>query len=786
MNHFLSLIFFLTFLSSNLTAQNFDQTVRGVVKDAESQTTIPGSKIVISSIQNDSILGSVITDDQGHFRIEKIPVGRLRILVISNTYEILVLEDVMLTSAKELVLDIELIPSAQSLSAVEVLGNGFRGSPINRMAITSAFTITQEQTSTFAGSWNDPIRVATAYPGVVQQSSGFNDFSVRGNSPMGVLYRLEGIPVHNPNHFAQIGSSGGFVTQFSSSLLGNSDFYSGVFPAEFGNATTAAFDFRFRNGNNKKREHAFKASFFGLDLATEGPFSENSGASYLINYRYSTLGLLSKMINIGGVEPVYQDLSFNLNIPTKKAGTFKLFAIGGLSSFLLGGDRDSANWTEESNRFERIFGSNSATIGLSHVIKTSENGFLHTGIAGSMARYFDDTDYIEDNLNMSQREQTEYLDNRFTATLDYNHKFSNRHSNKTGVIFTGIHHDYLGMQYSILAANLDTLAKTNGNSQYFQVFTQSKINLNEVLTLNIGVHYLHFLLNDNVGIDPRIGLSYQPNSKSKFTLGYGHHSRIEDQTFYFIQETNADGVSEYINRNAQLSKSHQAAFNYSQMLTKSLRLTSEVYFQYLYNVPADPNGSYSVQNIFYGLPIGNLSNVGEGKNYGLELMLQQFTHKGFYYMASLALFNSQYKAGDGVWRNTEFNQQYSYNFLMGKEFVLKEKPKKKRLLAFNMNFRHSGGPWKNPVDLEASQIYGWTQYDLSNPYSERRPSQYGMDFTMNFQVIRKNVTGKLTFSFKNIVTNRAVLREYYDIETNSIKASKDYGLIPIIGYTLFF
>lgn len=773
-------------VSFSLSAQDFQQTIRGVVKDAENKTIIPGAKVLVSDIQSDSAIVSVITDQKGEFLIESIAVGRYRVLVSALSYEAVIMEDVLLSSAKEMVLDVELIPGTKSLEAIEVFGTNMRGEPLNRMAITSAITITPEQTSKYAASWDDPLRVALAYPGVSQQSSGFNDFSVRGNSPLGVLYRLEGIPIHNPNHFASIGSSGGFVTQFSSSVLGNSDFYSGVFPAEFGNATTAAFDFRFRNGNNKEREHAFKASFFGLDFATEGPLSKNSDASYLVNYRYSTLGLLAQMINIGGLLPVYQDISFNLNLPTKKWGTFKVFGIGGVSSFLLGADKDSANWTEESNRFERVFGSNSAAVGVSHIIKSSEKGYWHSGIAASGGRYFDETDYIADDLSYDQREKGEYMDQRLTATVDYNHKFNRRHSNKTGAIFTHVNHDYMNMVYDITIPGLDTLSQTNGSAQYFQLYTQSKFFLSDRLILNVGLHYLHFLLNDNVGIDPRMGLTYELNPRAKFTLGYGHQSRLEDLTFYFIEQDNAEGQPTYVNQDAQLSKSHQAALNYSQMLTKSLRLTAEVYFQYLYNVPADPNGTYSVQNLFYRLPVGNLENIGEGKNYGLELALQQFTRKGLYFLVSGTVFNAQYKAGDGIWRNTEFNQQFAFNLLAGKEFVLKEKADRKRLFALNVSYRHAGGVWINPIDLEASQTTGWTQFDMSNPYSDRQGNQVGLDVSMNFQVLRKKVTSKWSLSIKNLYTSRQVIRQEYDIETNSIKEFTDYGVIPVFGYTLYF
>ena len=84
----------------------------------------------------------------------------------------------------------------------------------------------------------------------------YNEIVIRGNSPGGVLWRLEGIEIPNPNHFGSMGNSGGAISMLSSSTLNNSDFYTGAFPAEFGNATSGIFDLNMRSGNNEKRESA--------------------------------------------------------------------------------------------------------------------------------------------------------------------------------------------------------------------------------------------------------------------------------------------------------------------------------------------------------------------------------------------------------------------------------------------------------------------------------------------------------------------------------------------------
>lgn len=776
----LGIIILMAVCSTGL-AQQFTQTLRGTLRDIETMAPIPEATIMVHRVQDDSLIARAVTDENGEYLLENVEVGRVHITASAEAFTPWIKEDILITSAKEVVQDLELEPTSVTLDAVELTTNTLRGEPINRMSVNSAVTITPEQTSKFAGSWDDPMRVITAYPGVIQQNSGFNNFTIRGNSPVGMLYRLEGLPIHNPNHFAIIGSSGGFVTQFSSEVLGNSDFFSSVFPAEFGNATTAVFDFRFRKGNSEKREHTFKASLFGLDFATEGPFSKKSDASYLFNYRYSTLGILARVIPLGGVLPTYQDLSFNVDLPTKKGGVVKVFGVGGLSNYVISSEKDSTQWEEYSDRIERSFGSNSAAMGVALYQPVKDNGFFHAAAGGSVGQYFEKYTFIEDDLSLGERARSEFDDNRFSFTADYNHQFGLRHSNKTGVIFNHVDHRYFNALYDQQIGGLDTVGNTEGASQYLQAFTQSKFNLTDKLDVTAGVHYLHFMLNNKYSVDPRLGIIFKPNLKSKFSLAYGHHSRVEAMNFYFIRDEGGN----LINENVGLSKAHHGVLSYSRMLTPNLKITTEAYYQHQYDVPSD-TGAYSVLNLFSTLPEGELTNVGVGRNFGLEVMLHRFTKKGFYYMVSASLFDAQYKAGDGIWRNSEFNQRFSYNLLAGKEWVLKPKPKKKRLLGINFNFRHSGGNWFNPVDLDASSLYGWTRYDFSDPYSQQRDQLYNLDFTFTQEVIREKITGEFTLSIKNLYSNRAVIVQVYDIDEDNVRDRNDYGTIPYIGYKISF
>ncbi len=776
-------IFTLIISGLNAYGQTFTEAVKGRVIDEETQMPISEVNVLLNGDETEK---TTTTDTDGYFRFPEIPVGRITLTFTAENYEPVEAADLLVASGKETDIVTELVALPKDLPTVKITSKKMKGEAINRMAAVSAYVLNIEETQKFAGSWDDPMRVVTAYPGVVQLNSGFNSFTVRGNAPVGMLYRLEGIPIHNPNHFASIGSTGGFVTQFSTQLLTTSEFFAGAFPAEFGNATTAVFDFKFRNGNASKRQHAARINIFGVDFATEGPFKKGGKASYLINYRYSSLGLLARALNFESIVPAYQDLSFNLNFPTKKAGTFKLFGIGGLSNLLISAQEDTTKWDGDRNRVRRNLGSNSGAVGLVHYLPTGRKGYWHSVAAASIGEYYDNAAYFQDDLTYSDREVSEYTDARLTFTTDYNYRFNRRHSNKTGLILTHIDHSYGEAIYSKPIDQLDTLGVTAGASQIYQAFTQSKFALSDKLGLTAGVHFLHFALNSKSAIEPRVGLTYRPSPRTSFALGYGLHSRVEDLSVYFYEEEMPDGATAFPNRDLGLMQSHQGVLRFAYMFTKNLKFTAETYLQYLNNVPADPTGAFSVQNLLWQFPAYTLENVGEGRNYGVELSLRRFTKEGFYFLITGALFQSEYKGGDGIWRNTEFNQTYSYNILLGKEYKLKPKENKERLLGLNINLRHSGGTWQTPVDIEQSSFYGFTRYDFDNPYSDRQPDLVNFDFTLSLKGIHKRFTGEFSVQIKNLMNQRTVLRREWDERIQEAKEIKDYGIIPVIGYKVWF
>ena len=318
--------------ASQIFAQEFTQTIKGRIIDQQSKSPLIGVNIII--LGSNPLKGST-TDAEGFYKIQQVAFGRNILKISYMGYKEQVIPNVLLTSGKQLILDIEMEEKVSVIQEVTVSAVAQRNNIDRGLVTVSGKSFDIEETRRFAGSRNDPARMVAGFAGVTSSNDSRNDIIVRGNTPSGVLWRLEGVDIPNPNHFGSLGATGGPVSMLNNNLLAKSAFLTGAFPAMYGNATAGVFDLQMRNGNNEKYEFMGQMGFNGVELGAEGPLSKNSKASFLINYRYSVLDLIKKLgLNFGtgsGV-PAYQDLSLKINIPTEHLGTFSLFGVGGKSN----------------------------------------------------------------------------------------------------------------------------------------------------------------------------------------------------------------------------------------------------------------------------------------------------------------------------------------------------------------------------------------------------------------------------------------------------------------------
>ena len=667
--------------SGYLSAQDLVQTIRGMVVDEASNVPVIGATIVV--MDTEPLLGAA-TDVDGNFTIQNVPVGRHTIKISSVGYEEITLSEILVNSAKQNVLNIKLRESIEQISEIVIKAENERGQPINELATVSARSFTVEDAKNYAASVNDPSRAALSFAGVTTGDDENNEIIIRGNSPRNILWRVEGIEVPNPNHFAGNNGGGGGISILSVNVLDNSDFFTGAFPAEFGNGTSGVFDLKLRKGNSFEREYAVQVGLLGLDFAAEGPFKKNSGkSSYLVNYRYSTLGVLDGLglvTDFADVIPNFQDLSFKIHMPSEKAGTFSVWGFGGLSE-----------QEDKDPLFPSTYGSDLGVGGLNHTIFLGKNTSLETGIIYSYQKIEDVSQDIPDN----EEYRAEFTNQEVRAKFQVNHKFNAKLSLRGG--FIGAYKSFDALEREIFREQNFVNVDESGSSSIWQGYLQGQYRITKNLDLNIGAHALYFALNQTNSIEPRAGLKWKITPKSSLSAGYGRHSRVEALSLYFARDLT--GVSGEVNpnRNLKLSKADHYVLGYDQSFAKNWHLKLETYYQRLTNVPIAREGvtnpaqlvfsSINLQDSFVNIP---LVSEGTGENYGVELTLEKFFTDGWYLLSTLSWFDSEYTARDGIQRDTRFNFDFASTFLAGKEFKLGKS--KNNSFGLNIRVLWNGGP----------------------------------------------------------------------------------------------
>ncbi|MEO1450591.1 MAG: TonB-dependent receptor, partial [Bacteroidota bacterium] len=679
-------IFLVTFLMGLLCggaytivdAQHLNGTLRGNVSHRQTLQGLGSAALTLKG----PVEKKLTADAEGNFSISALPVGLYVIEATLEGYQPFELAGIRVRSAKEAIVQIQLEPQIFDLDEVTLVPDRPRGSPNNNMTAVSVLSFDVNETQKFAGGLDDPTRLAANFPGVVATPFISENFiSIRGNSSRGLLYRLEGVDLPNPNHFARIGASGGSFTIFSNQLLANSDFFVGAFPAEYGNATAGVFDIQFRNGNQRKREFAFQAGVLGLEAAAEGPFKVGGKASFLVNYRYATLNLVNRVIDYLSI-PTYQDLSFKLHLPTEKAGTFDVFGMGGISNRLRTAELDSSLWERDLDRFENDFGSDMMAVGISHTLLLGEATVWKSTLLGAFSNQYDNKQYLEENLEFRTRETNTYQQLPLNFASSIKHQFSPRHLHKSGIIYSRVYHDFFSQDYDYVKGEEVELANATGWTNRVQAYSQSRFSLNQRLTLHAGLHALYFDLNQATSLEPRAGLEIKLDPRQSISLGYGLHSQIEHWATYSTQFSE-NGTISRPNEDLGLLKAHHFVGGYQALLNDHLRLRAELYYQNLTDVPVSTEGTYSVLNVDELDQLRTLNNDGTAQNYGLDVGLERFSRFGLYYMLNASVYSSTYTDATGTRHSTAFDNGYKVNLLMGKEYPVGKKKGNNSLLGLN-------------------------------------------------------------------------------------------------------
>ncbi|HEY4798321.1 MAG TPA: hypothetical protein VII99_04505, partial [Bacteroidia bacterium] len=698
-------------------------------------------------------------------------------------------------------LNFEMEESAVKVAEVEIV-SGKKGEVKNEMATVSARTFSVDETNRYAGSRTDPARMASNFAGVQGTDDSDNEIVIRGNSSLGLVWRLEDVNIPNPNHFSIPGTTSGAVNIINSKTLANSDFFTGAFPAEYGNGVAGVFDLRMRNGNNEKHEFTGQFGFLGTELAAEGPISKKSGASYLVTYRYSTLKMFDALhINIGTTAiPLYQDGAFKLNFPGKKSGDFSVFGVGGISSIQILVSKDTKPTEDiygEKNK-DQYFGSGMGVAGASYTKSLNDKTFIKIVLAHSVEQswahhqlVYRDTTYAVDSLVEKMR--FVYLNQKTSLVFFVNHKFSSKASMKAGFVADKYYFNLLDSNRNMQTWHFDKRNDYKGTSYLLQPYVQFRYKINNKFLFTAGLHAQYFELNGSSSIEPRGGLTWRLTPKQSLSAGFGMHSQMQPTYVYFAQKKDSYGNYQLVNSNLGFTRSIHYVLAYDAAISSDMRIKAETYYQHLYEVPIDTfRSSYSLLNegTGYGrfFP-GYLVSKGTGRNYGVELTIEKFFSKSFFYMLTASLFDSKYKGSDGVLRNTDYNEHFATNFLLGKDF--KFGGKHNTVLNTGTKITYAGGGMYSPADIARSNAAGELMIVDSLRNTMHFKNYFRWDINIGLRLNRKKITHEFGLDLINILNTKNLLSLTYDPDpihpsANPIKQDYQLGFLPIFYYKIDF
>ncbi len=774
-----------------LKAENQTQIIRGTVVDEVTGFPLHGAAVIL--LNSNPPVGAV-TDMDGNFALKNVPLGRQSIEVRYIGYESKMIPNLLLSSAKEVVLEIRLTEQVTEFEEVTVKAFSRKNQSINDMAQISARSFTIEETERFAGSLGDPARMVANYAGVITQNDSRNDIIIRGNSPTGVLWRLEDIEIPNPNHFGAMGTTGGPVSMINNNLLTNSDFLTGAFPAEYGNALSGAFDLNMRSGNNQVREYTGQIGFNGFELGAEGPFKvQKSGpkASYLANFRYSTLDVMHKLgfnFGTGTAVPEYKDFTFLIDIPGTKLGRFKFIGLFGNSYIELGRDReDTSNNQYTVKGIATNFRADLGVIGLSHIYYLNENARFKSCISFQTTASKAILDSIQkeegDVYPMYRGRESE---NKVSFSTQFKQKLNSKSNFSLGLIIDYYYINYLDSSRFndyIFRRTIDTKA----DMMLYRIYAQWQHRFSDNLSLYGGVNMQYFALNYQLAVEPRMSIKWSMDKKQSFSFGYGKHSQIQPKIIYYtITNDTVNNLSYTTNKDVKFTQAHHFVIGYDYLINKDFRIKIESYYQRLINVPVKKSfGEFSMINTgdFFGIPQeDSLVNKGTGRNYGIELTVEKFLSKGYYFLFTASIFDSKYKGYDGILRNTSFDGNYVFNLLGGYEYKLR----KNKMLTVDVKTVWAGGRRYVPIDEALSALSNSEKRDWSLAYDKKYNDYFRTDLRIGFKINGNKTSQEWAVDLQNITGFQSLFLEGWDSAKKEKYYTYQQGFFPMFLYRIRF
>lgn len=755
------------------------QTLRGVVLDLETGSSLPSANIYIA----ENLDKSTITDLDGNFVIEA-PLGRLNLAISYVGYKTVVIP-MLINSGQEQFLTIELEPSVSNLQEVVIEAERDKARTQNELAYASGRGFTVLEANKYAGTLGDPARMARSFAGVLPARDDRNDIIIRGNSPTGIQWRIDDIEVPNPNHYGGIGLTGNTTTLLNMNLLDNSDFLMGAFPSQYGNALSGVFDLHTKKINPTKRQYRFQTGWNGFELGAEGPFSKkNPFGTYSLTYRYSFLDVVDLIGVDLGVLPKFQDLTAKLDFKVGEKTNISFLGIWGTSFIELDDrDLDSADAPPTGQYIKTGSDLTLGGINVSH--RVNENLFLKTGLSvidNQIKTQIDTFNYISDASKRVFNDNSGETKYSYFAQADYR-KGKN-------LIRTGFRWDTYQINYNTSSVNqfgfFDTLQKNTSQLNLARFYFEDEYRISDRFRARVGLHSQYLLLNNSFALEPRLALRYLLSDYHVFAFSYGNHHMMQPRTIYFVETPTPTG-SELTNKNLDFSAAHHFNLGYNYSINENLRLKAETYYQHLYKIPIenDPTSTFSMVNVgadFFIPQNDSLTNQGIGRNYGVEFTLEKFLDKGYYYMVNGALYKSEYQTLEKKWRSTAFDMRYTVNGLVGYEKWFLQK----LAIGADLKVTYAGGRPYVPVNESESVLQGDVVFQEDRAYEVRYNDYFRTDLKIYYRINYKAAYTEFAVDFQNLTNHKNIFQKEFSPKTGTYQTYYQMAFFPMFTFKVLF
>ena len=779
------------------------QTVRGTVTDAITGEPLIGASVKIAELEKKAAM----TDIDGNYRIDIGQAGRYTVEASYVGYEPSIIKEQLVVGSKENIIDIAMHENSQELGEVIVKPRVNKESMVNPTALVGGVMLSMEEATRFAGGYNDPSRLVSAFAGVSGGSDG-NGISVHGNAPGMMKYRIEGIEVFTPNHFHDYYDANfGMVSALNANVIGNSDFFTSTFNANYSNSLSGVFDVRMRQGNNSKVENIVQIGTVSEEFTSEGPISKKSNSSYIFNYRYGFTSLADNLGLIGEQDTKFdfQDFSLKLNFPTKHAGSFSLFALGYYDSST---DKaldisDVESIYDASNQNGHMWG---LLGGVTHRIHFGNKWTWRTTLAYNAQHIKADIGYWglkRDNNNVltlpvsydsdphTLYPYSQQLMNEDRLTI--NTELSKQLTHKWLMQFGGEYSHrffelgYKSNNYIYEQVPFLTWLDAKGDTGLGNLFWQNVIKPSDKFSVNLGVSASYFLFSKDVSVEPRVSMKWDVNDKNTISLGYGLHSMIERMDAYFYEEN-----GKRLNKDLGFSKAHHLLATYMHRFGDNLNLRFNAYYQYGFDTPVGINGStFCSVNRLWNTFDEALVNKGNTRNYGADATLEHYMYHGLFGQVNISLFKSEYRGLDKVWRSQLYDRGYMFKVLGGKEWMVGRN--KQNVFNISAKYTMQGGMHYTPVDVNAMN-YLMDQGEMVDEVifkdNEAMGKQYDpehiVDLTISFKLNKRKVSHTFAFEGINILMYETPIAQRFDLRTRTVKIEKGGISLPNLFYRLDF